>query len=197
MVGNKQARRTEGNFEIPWFGVGEDVESASMLESVLRAAIFVVAVWLIIAAVAAPFAMVHFSDIWIHATKKETPDYPPPNTALPLTAGVSAETSILAELKGVNSNLVAMQGLLAKQEQWLAALNQAKPDLAGIEGLLTQQERASAPSRPRWSAGAAGRGHQGYAGQAGAALWCSGPDRARHGRYQGCAGQADPAARRS
>ena len=28
-----------GIFEIPWFGVGEDVESASMLESVLRAAI--------------------------------------------------------------------------------------------------------------------------------------------------------------
>ena len=131
-----------GIFEIPWFGVGEDVESASMLESVLRAAIFVVAVWLIIAAVAAPFAMVHFSDIWIHATKKETPDVPSPNTALPLTPGVSADASILAELKGVNSNLVAMQGLLAKQEQWLAALNQAKPNLAGIEGLLTQQEQS-------------------------------------------------------
>ena len=128
-----------GIFEIPWFGVGEDVESASMLESVLRAAIFVVAVWLIIAAVAAPFAMVHFSDIWIHATKKETPAVPSPNTALPLTPGVSADASILAELKGVNSNLVAMQGL---QEQWLAALNQAKPNLAGIEGLLTQQEQS-------------------------------------------------------
>lgn len=110
-----------------------------MLESVLRAAIFVVAVWLIIAAVAAPFAMVHFSDIWIHATKKETPAVPSPNTALPLTPGVSADASILAELKGVNSNLVAMQGL---QEQWLAALNQAKPNLAGIEGLLTQQEQS-------------------------------------------------------
>jgi hypothetical protein len=131
-----------GIFEIPWFGVGDDVESASMLESVLRAAIFVVAVWLIIAAVAAPFAMVHFSDIWIHATKKETPDAPPPNTGLSPTPGVSAEASILAELKGVNSNLVVMQGLLPKQEQWLAALNQVKPNLAGIEGLLTQQEQS-------------------------------------------------------
>jgi hypothetical protein len=35
-----------------------------------------------------------------------------------------------------------MQGLLAKQEQWLAALNQAKPNLAGIEGLLAQQEQS-------------------------------------------------------
>jgi hypothetical protein len=131
-----------GIFEIPWFGVGDDVESASMLESMLRAAIFVVAVWLIIAAVAAPFAMVHFSDIWIHATKKENPDVPSPNTGLPPTAGISAAASILAELKGVNSNLVAMQGLLVKQEQRLAALDQAKPNLAGIEGLLTQQEQS-------------------------------------------------------
>ena len=167
-----------------------------MLESVLRAAIFVVAVWLIIAAVAAPFAMVHFSDIWIHATKKETPDGPSPNPASPLTPGVSADASILAELKGVNSNLVAMQGSAgeagavacrSQSGQTESRRDRRSADPAGAES-RRHQDRGG-------RGGAAGGGHQGYAGQAGAATCRSGPNRARHGRYQGCAGRADPAAR--
>jgi len=35
-------------FDVPWFGVGEDVENAGLLESVVRAAVFIVFLWLVI-----------------------------------------------------------------------------------------------------------------------------------------------------
>src|SRR4051812_33399572 len=36
-------------FEVPWFGVGEDVENVGVIESIVRAGLFVVIVWLALA----------------------------------------------------------------------------------------------------------------------------------------------------
>ena len=33
-------------FEVPWFGVGEDVENVGVVESIVRAGLFVVVVWI-------------------------------------------------------------------------------------------------------------------------------------------------------
>ena len=35
-------------FEVPWFGIGDDVENAGLVESVVRAAVFVVFLWLVL-----------------------------------------------------------------------------------------------------------------------------------------------------
>ena len=35
-------------FEVPWFGVGEDVENVGPVESVIRAAVFVLFVWFVL-----------------------------------------------------------------------------------------------------------------------------------------------------
>jgi hypothetical protein len=39
-------------FEVPWFGLGEDVESVGMMESVIRAVIFVLFCWLCVMMIA-------------------------------------------------------------------------------------------------------------------------------------------------
>ena len=106
--------------------------------AVLRAALFVVVVWLIIATVVALFAVVEISEPGSTAAEKAHASVPPSKSELP--PGSSANASVLAELKDINSNLVTIKGLLEKQEQRSGAPEQAHSNLAGIEDLLSTQE---------------------------------------------------------
>jgi outer membrane protein OmpA-like peptidoglycan-associated protein len=131
-----------GMFEIPWFGVGDDVESASLLESALRAAMFIVTVWLILAAVAAPFLLVLGEDIFEHPLVTPTKvDGPEHTNVPPSTSDGTAVRSILAELKTVNSNLVVLKGALEAQQQRLAAFGRTESADAAISDSLKRQEQ--------------------------------------------------------
>jgi outer membrane protein OmpA-like peptidoglycan-associated protein len=134
-------------FEVPWFGVGEDVENVGVIESIVRAGLFVIFVW--IAIVMCIFALLGMSGgIEMAAGKEKSAVIDPvadklgaeaktvayhayrqPRTASPPT--LSPEPGRARDLKQINDSLQEILSLVANESRKLDLLGQ-------IDGKLTR-----------------------------------------------------------
>lgn len=113
-------------FEAPWLGIGEDVENASAVESVLRAAMFILALWLCIAMIF-PFIMA----LRDRTNAVVTPNKPIEPTLLPGDEPPPTPSDpILVQLKHANATLQDIKELLAQQSRHLDSLTAINKKLA-------------------------------------------------------------------
>jgi outer membrane protein OmpA-like peptidoglycan-associated protein len=137
-------------FEVPWFGVGEDVESVGMIESVVRAAIFVLFVWLCLGMAALAVGVItKFAPTTSVGHNKGTSVAHDKGASAGQDKGTSAtqgknggkslrrqqadaepESSILDQAKLLNDNLLEVKRQLINHDQHLALLDPIRQKLA-------------------------------------------------------------------
>jgi outer membrane protein OmpA-like peptidoglycan-associated protein len=104
-------------FEVPWAGVGDDVENAGVMESMLRAAMFIFVLWLCLAMlfpysvsmIGLPTASIDGKD----AEKR-------PNTS---GGAPSTDPALVDQLKLTNSTLQSVKELLVQHGKYLNAIS--------------------------------------------------------------------------
>lgn len=116
-------------FEAPWLGIGDDVESASALESVLRAATFILILWLCIAMIAPFITAVAGRRIAMVTSDKPVDSKLPPRTEPPPTEPPASDP-VLVQLKQANATLEGLRELLAQQRRQLNSLTAIEKTLA-------------------------------------------------------------------
>jgi outer membrane protein OmpA-like peptidoglycan-associated protein len=113
-------------FEAPWVGVGDDVENAGAMESVLRAAVFIFVLWLCIAMIF-PFVM---SLPWLQTAAVSVAPHPGPEPN-PRPSVSSAYPVLIEQLTRTNSTLQSVKELLIQHGEHLSALSVIQKKLAG------------------------------------------------------------------
>jgi outer membrane protein OmpA-like peptidoglycan-associated protein len=120
-------------FEAPWVGVGDDVENAGAMESMLRAAVFIFVLWLCIA-MFLPFTMA-IPGLWTAAVSSKAA--PPathsesrPNPQTNPSTTSSADPVLIEQLTRTNSTLQSVKELLIQHGQHLSALSVIQKKLA-------------------------------------------------------------------
>src|SRR5215470_7727865 len=128
-------------FEVPWFGIGEDVENVGTMESIVRAAVFVLFLWLCVAMAAVT---------WIGVTgglttAGATPPGGPPQQPGPRPTGNPAPPTfeqtqkILAVLEQIQRDLGQWDP--KREPTTAAAITAILGEVRDANGLLRQHEQ--------------------------------------------------------
>lgn len=120
-------------FEVPWFGVGEDVENVGVIESIVRAGVFVVVVW--VALGLCVLAYVGMSGGTVDGKKPTSEPSPRPSVELvPID-------KLTAEVKGIRDQLAGRTPSVGSDSGTAPQLQRIGDGLRDIQAVLTSQDR--------------------------------------------------------
>jgi outer membrane protein OmpA-like peptidoglycan-associated protein len=133
-------------FEVPWFGIGDDVDSVGMVECIVRAAVFAMILWICIGSLAILAFQLPIKDTSRHPTDKNAGST---GQTLPLSGQpiVSQLTAILQKLNALEaektrpSNTAAAAPTLGQTQELVTRLQ------AIIEQLEAQQRELIASNK--------------------------------------------------
>jgi outer membrane protein OmpA-like peptidoglycan-associated protein len=126
-------------FEVPWFGVGEDVENVGVVESIVRAGLFVVVVWIALGLSALAFIGMSGSKFVGGGTK--TSGATPQSSSTELAPVIAAADKLTGEVKGIRDQLAGRPQPASTDPGTVPQLQRLGDGLRDIRAVLTDQDR--------------------------------------------------------
>jgi outer membrane protein OmpA-like peptidoglycan-associated protein len=126
-------------FEVPWFGVGDDVENVGVGESIVRAGLFVVVVWTAIGLSA--LAYMGMSGGTFEMREEKPPDATSPRSSAELAPMIAAADKLSGEVKGIRDQLASRPQPASTDLGIAPQLQRLGEGLRDIQGILTSQDR--------------------------------------------------------
>ncbi|MBR0868733.1 hypothetical protein JQ633_00070 [Bradyrhizobium tropiciagri] len=123
-------------FEVPWFGVGEDVENVGVIESIVRAGLFVGAVWLTIGLC----ALAYMGMTGGMVATKPTPQPTPGPAVVEIAPIIAAADRLTGEVKGIRDKLTGQPQSVSIDPALVPQLQRLGESLREIQSILTRQD---------------------------------------------------------
>lgn len=125
-------------FEVPWFGVGDDVENVGVIESIVRAGLFVVVVWIALGLLALAFMGMLGGRFEMGGEK---PGATPQSSSAELAPVIAAADKLTGEVKGIRDQLAGRQQPASIDPGIVPQLQRLGDGLRDIQAVLTSQDR--------------------------------------------------------
>ena len=131
-------------FEVPWFGVGEDVENVGVIESIVRAGIFVVVVWIALSLCALAVAGMYSEKVGEGRNQGQPSTQTKTDTSSSSTVGltpmVAAAERLAGEVKGIREQLAGGSPPSADDARVVSQLQRIGEVLHDIQATLKGQD---------------------------------------------------------
>ena len=125
-------------FEVPWFGVGDDVENVGVVESIVRAGLFVVFVW--IALGLSGLAFIGMSGTKFDKTGGNNSPDAKSRSSLELAPLLAAADKLAGEVKGIRDQLAGRPQPAGTDPAIVPRLQRLGDDLRDIQAVLKNQD---------------------------------------------------------